>query len=80
MPPELRLVGLLALLPLVAQAENDECDGFGELTGTDALVDGDIVVSMPQRNGHFGYSVARVGDIDGDGFEDVAVGCLSPLI
>lgn len=74
MPPELRLVGLLALLPLVAQAENDECDGFGELTGTDALVDGDIVVSMPQRNGHFGYSVARVGDIDGDGFEDVAVG------
>lgn len=60
--------------PSTAFSADDACDGFGVLDGQLDTDDADAFLTGAHTRDFFGRSVARVGDINGDGFEDLAVG------
>jgi hypothetical protein len=67
---------LLLLFPLLTQAAfaaDDSCDGFGELTWGGRLSSAELGVAATGGGMSLGAATA-VGDFDGDGIGDVAVG------
>ncbi len=46
----------------------------GSLSGSPTLADADLIVQGELLDGSFGYAVASVGDIDGDGVADLVAG------
>lgn len=61
---------LLALISLTAAAA--AASGQSPPIDRTALLDADLVIHMPNESG-FGNQVASLGDINGDGFEDILV-------
>ena len=47
---------------------------FGPVSGSYASMDADVVMRADGASGQAGYSVAGIGDLDGDAYDDVAVG------
>lgn len=68
-----RLLLLLSLLGASASAVNDACDGWGSPLVNTAASDAEMV-AVGSRFNSAGTSVAFIGDFNGDGHEDIAVG------
>jgi hypothetical protein len=47
---------------------------FGPVSGSYASMDADVVMRTSEASGQAGYSVAGIGDLDGDAYDDVIVG------
>jgi hypothetical protein len=74
-PRSRTLISLLAAtLPSSALALPDACDHFGRIDAPTAIPDAEVTFDGIQRNQNFGFSLARVGDFNGDGHDDVAIG------
>ena len=77
--PGLRLGCVLALATLGARshATTDSCDAWGPLEG-DVTLDGDLVLTRGEAPGFdtplFGRAISAIGDFNGDGIPDIAVG------
>ncbi|HMV69290.1 MAG TPA: integrin alpha, partial [Myxococcota bacterium] len=70
------LAPLILTLPLLpgARADQDSCDGFGAIVSPQAISSADVVFNGLTRTEALGYSVAAIGDFNGDGDEDLAIG------
>jgi hypothetical protein len=69
------LAGLaLCATGITAGAVEDVCDAFGPLSTPTSDLRGDAVVEGELRHHNFGFSTANLGDFNGDGFEDLAIG------
>lgn len=52
--------------------EDDDCDGVGD--ETNSLSDVSVTITGDAKNNYFGTAVVNVGDVDGDGYDDLLVG------
>ncbi len=68
-----RPLSLAVLLAGLAHAVDDECDGFGQLTGTHTQGSGDVALTGATPNQFAGKAIAHL-DLDGDGNLDLLVG------
>src|SRR4030095_14779496 len=47
---------------------------FGRVSGSYASMDADVVMRAAEASGQAGYSVAGIGNLDGDAYDDLVVG------
>ncbi len=68
------LLALALLAPASAVAVDDLCDAFGPLEGVMASTGGDVDLVGATASDRFGWTVAAIGDVNGDGTGDLAIG------
>jgi hypothetical protein len=65
---------LALTLAMPALAEPDSCDGYGAVALSEPLGAADLRVSGVSANDALGRALVNLGDFDGDGHDDLAVG------
>jgi hypothetical protein len=68
------VVRLMPLLSMVAYAAPDVCDGYGDPRYAQPATDADATWAAADPDSAFGAAMVNLGDFDGDGADDLAVG------